>query len=289
MNQAVRTPKIGIMQGRLSPPQPDRIQSFPARTWREEFDFASQARLSSIEWVYQAESEHLNPLATHDGITQIREMADQSGVEVRSVSADYYMARRLIDPEGRPDAERLSHLGSLLVRAGTLGARYVMIPFVDAGRLETDRDIAGAVEAIRAVLPKLENSGVELHMETDLSPPSWAELLERIDHPAVRVCYDLGDRASRGFDAESDLRVLGRWLGSVHVKDRMHQGGSVPLGKGSTDLPGCIRLIQASGYTGSFILQTACETEISELNLAIRNREFLEELLAASDIQKAVP
>jgi len=284
-----RTPKIGIMQGRLSSPQSNKIQSFPAQTWREEFDLANQAQLSSIEWVYQVDSESLNPLATDDGISQILELANQSGVEVSSVSADYYMMRRLIGTDGRPDTDVQSHLSMLLVRAGALGVRYVMIPFVDRGRLKNDRDITGAIEAIRALLPELEKTGVQLHMETDLPPQAWAEMLEKIDHPDVRVCYDMGDRASCGFNPESDLRMLAPWLGSVHVKDRVHHGESVPVGTGATDFPTCFRLIQTGGYSGAFILQTARETEISELELAIRNRQFVEELVDARDREKASP
>ena len=266
------------MQGRLSPPHGKRIQSFPVESWREEFTLARQAQLSSIEWIYQVEAEHLNPLSTDDGIEDILEMVRQSGVDVRSVSADYYMTRRLIDIEGRTDADVLSHLSALLSRAGNLGVRYVMIPFVDGGRLKTDRDRAGAIEAIRAVIPTLELTGVELHMETDLPPHMWVELLREIDHPSVRVCYDTGDRASCGFNPEDDLGHLAPWLGSVHIKDRERNGGSVPLGTGDADLPGCIRLIESFGYTESFILQTARETEISELDLAVRNRKLIEEL-----------
>ena len=32
---------IGIMQGRLSPPPPARLQAFPWRSWAREFEYAS--------------------------------------------------------------------------------------------------------------------------------------------------------------------------------------------------------------------------------------------------------
>ena len=64
------------------------------------------------------------------------------------------------------------------------------------------------------------------------------------------------------------------------LKDRMLGGGTVPLGTGSADFPTCFRLIHAAGFRGSFILQTARQEGLSEVELAIRNRQFVEEHLA---------
>jgi L-ribulose-5-phosphate 3-epimerase len=41
--------RYGIMQGRLSPPEDGRFQSFPRNSWREEFPRAREAGLDYIE------------------------------------------------------------------------------------------------------------------------------------------------------------------------------------------------------------------------------------------------
>ncbi len=41
----------GIMQGRLSPPEDGRFQSFPRNSWREEIARAREAGLDYIEWI----------------------------------------------------------------------------------------------------------------------------------------------------------------------------------------------------------------------------------------------
>ena len=58
------TVKLGIMQGRLVPPEPERFQSFPRQRWREEFALAQAAGLETIEWIYDAYGEDVNPLGT---------------------------------------------------------------------------------------------------------------------------------------------------------------------------------------------------------------------------------
>ena len=60
--------RVGIMQGRLVPPIGDQIQAFPAERWREEFPAAHAAGLDSIEWIYDAEKDAMNPLVNDDGI-----------------------------------------------------------------------------------------------------------------------------------------------------------------------------------------------------------------------------
>ena len=42
---------IGIMQGRLSRPQNDKIQSFPVDNWEKEFELAAEIGYVCIEWI----------------------------------------------------------------------------------------------------------------------------------------------------------------------------------------------------------------------------------------------
>ena len=47
--------KIGIMQGRLSPPIDGRIQAFPINDWESEFEKASKIGFDCIEWIFDME------------------------------------------------------------------------------------------------------------------------------------------------------------------------------------------------------------------------------------------
>ena len=76
MSDALTLPEIGIMQGRLSPPEDGRIQSFPKRSWRKEFSRAQKAGLASIEWIYEAETEAHNPLGSDHGIEEVQATAE---------------------------------------------------------------------------------------------------------------------------------------------------------------------------------------------------------------------
>ncbi len=271
---------IGVMQGRLSPPVGDRIQAFPLHTWHEEFGRARTAGFAGLEWIYEAAAEGENPLRTDDGLGEILRLADASGVSVWSVCADYYMSTRLVTPTGAVHGAMVDHLVWLVSQVRRLGARYIILPFVDDSSLRSRRELDGLREVIRAVLPWVEHAGVALHLETDLDPADLGALLEAISHPLVRVTYDMGNSAALGRDPIAELAVLGPWLGSVHVKDRLRGGPTVPLGTGAVDFPTCFRLICTAGYRGVFILQAARQDGMSEVECCVRNREFVEQQLA---------
>ena len=274
---------IGIMQGRLSPPVRGLIQSFPVDTWKEEFSRAYKAGLDCIEWIYEVDTEADNPLRTDQGIAEIRRVAENSGVDVWTICADYYMTDRLVSHDGKPNQAVVQHLEWLMERASRLGIRYIVLPFVDTSSLRSSQEVKGLLDVLNSVMPAVERANVELHLETDFTPADLVDVLERVAHPLLRANYDIGNSASLGYNPEEELALLKPWLGSVHIKDRILGGGTVPLGTGSADLPTCFRLISAASFRGPFILQAAREEGLSEVELAIRNRGFVEDHLNATE------
>ncbi len=271
--------QIGIMQGRLLPRFEGRFQSFPADGWTREFYLAREAGLQCIEWIYETYHESVNPLGSAAGIRAILDLSTETGVQVRSVCADYYMQELLLDGDGLPRSPVVEHLERLIGHAGELGVRYIVLPFVDASALRSPSAIEGVLKLLRRVIPAARAACLQLHLETDLTAPNLAALLASAADPCVRANYDIGNSASLGNSPAAELPVLGKWLGSVHVKDRVLGGGTVPLGTGAADFETCFRLIPSYGFPGPYILQAAREDGISELDLSIRNRSFVQHYL----------
>jgi L-ribulose-5-phosphate 3-epimerase len=279
MNRAFTSNQIGIMQGRLSPSPDGRIQFFPVDTWQEEFWLAREASLDCIEWVYEAETETANPLGKKEQIAVIVDAAEKSGVAVWSICADFYMKRRLVSRAGEPQGGPIDHLVGLLERASLLKIKYIVLPFVDESSLVSPHQVEGLLRVLEQVIPQAETCGIELHLETDLPPQTLLTILKKTQHHLVRANYDIGNSASLGHDPAEELRLIGSRIGSVHVKDRLRGGGTVQLGTGAADFDTCFRFICASGFQGAFILQAAREPALKEVDLAIRNRKFVENQL----------
>lgn len=263
--------RVGIMQGRLLPPFEGRFQAFPAGQWQEEFPLAREAGLDCIEWIYEKPNEAQNPLGSDRGLAELKRTMEETGIRVRSICADYYMQERLIDTNGA-----VEHLHWLMGRAALLPVVYMVLPFVDSSSLSTADQRHGLVELMRDAGAKAAGLGLELHLETDLAPAPFKALLDAIDNPAVRMNYDIGNSASLGYGAEEELALLGPHLGSVHIKDRLKGGGTVPLGEGNADFPASFRMIRRAGFERPFILQAARGEDGGETALARKNRLFVE-------------
>src|SRR5271167_3690057 len=122
--------RIAIMQGRLLPPQAQRFQSFPREGWRKEFAFAAEAGLDAIEWIYDEYGEDVNPLASNDGVTEIKGLSQQSGIAVASVCADYFMDCPLVSATGSELTTSVERLSWLLDRCRLAEIERVVLPFV---------------------------------------------------------------------------------------------------------------------------------------------------------------
>ncbi|SDI27593.1 hexulose-6-phosphate isomerase [Pseudomonas flavescens] len=245
------------MQGRLSAPQDGRFQSFPRQSWQLEIERAAEIGLRGIEWIYDLFGEGANPLETAEGREGLRDLLARRGLSVVSICADYFMDRPLLRCSQAENVELIERLHWLLGICPELGVGRVVLPFVDASRIRDQAERDQVVANLRQVLPQAERHGVELHLETDLAPQAFRELLDLLDHPLVKVNYDAGNSASLGYRPADEFAAYGRRVGSVHIKDRRLGAGTVPLGQGDTDFPSLREQLIEYGYQGDFVLQVA--------------------------------
>ena len=245
------------MQGRLGAPEQGRFQSFPRQGWRLEIERAQQIGLRGIEWIYDLFGEGANPLETAAGRQELLALLKQHGGRVVSICADYFMDRPLLRCSAAENADLLGRLEWLLGICPELGVGRVVLPFVDASNIRDDAELVQVVANLQQVLPQAERHGVELHLETDLGPERFRELLQRLDHPLIKVNYDAGNSASLGYLPAEEFAAYGERVGSFHIKDRRRGATTVPLGQGDTDFRSLREQLLKYDYRGDFVLQVA--------------------------------
>jgi L-ribulose-5-phosphate 3-epimerase len=270
---------LGIMQGRLVPPMEGRFQAFPRGCWAEEFPNAAAAGLGAIEWIYDSYGVGANPIENDAGIESILELSRSHQIAVRSICADYFMDFTFVRATGDERTDRIAHLVWLLGQARRLGVTHIVLPFVDNSAVRDDADRAAVIDTLQRALPAAEGAGIELHLETALSPAEFAALLALIPHPYVKVNYDSGNSSSLGYRPAEEFAAYGDRLGSVHIKDRVLHGGTVPLGQGDADLDAMFDGLRRLNYAGDFILQVARATPGDEVAWARQNRAYVENYL----------
>jgi hexulose-6-phosphate isomerase len=269
---------IGIMQGRLLPKINGKIQRFPAEQWRDEFPLAEKAGLKLIEWIYEVYGADKNPLGTDEGIAELKELSVKHGVAVRSLCADYFMDRPLLaNPE-----EGCKKLSWILRRCHLAGIQRIILPFVDVSRLADAVAEDALIDLLSPFASEAERLGIELHLETDLEPIRFANLIKRLPEMVFKVNYDSGNSASHGYVVTEEFDAYGSRIGSLHIKDRVLGGGSVPLGTGNADFKALRAALDGVGYADDVILQVAREREGNELAWIRSVRESVEKILFQS-------
>ena len=200
---------IGIMQGRLVPPTDNRIQCFPRERWADEFELTAQAGVDCIEWIYDLYGADVNPIATDSGLETLRDLSDRHNVRILSICADYFMDKPLLRASPAELEDRLHTFYWLLERGRLIGINRMVIPFVDASRIDTQAEFDGVVMLLQRILEETRQTGIEIHLETSLAPSRFAELLSRLPDLRLKVNYDSGNSSSLGYDPLEEFAAYG--------------------------------------------------------------------------------
>ena len=271
----------GIMQGRLSPPEDNRFQSFPRTCWRDEIPRAAEAGLSYIEWIHDDYDQGANPIFTQQGRAELAALKAEHGITTPALCADWFMDFPLIRCSEADRIARERHLQELLPVAASIGAQRIVLPFVDNSSIRTEEEQTIVLDALKHALAEAEQHGVELHLEADFGPADFARFLARIPDPMLKVNWDSGNSSGLGYVATEEFAAYGERIGSVHIKDRFRKpGGGIetrPLGTGSADFDDVFRAIRSIGYTGGLTLQVARGTPGEEVTFIRTQLAFLQE------------
>jgi hexulose-6-phosphate isomerase len=251
----------GVMQGRLSPPEEGRFQSFPRAQWREEFARARVAGFDYIEWIHDEYGRTANPIFSEAGLLELDALKAQHGIATPALCGDWFMDFPLLRCTDEERAAREQHLHELIPLAARIGAQKIVLPFVDQSKMTNEGETQTVLGVLERALPLAQERGIELHLEADFPPGEFAAFLERIPHASLKVNWDSGNSSGLGYVASEEFAAYGERIGSVHIKDRYRrpEGGveTRPLGTGSADFEDVFRAMRSTGYSGGVTLQVA--------------------------------
>ncbi len=267
--------QIGTMQGRLSTPKDERIQFFPVDTWLDEFRLAAQAGFHCIEWLDDLHDAEINPLASDKGIDQARSISQQTGILISSLCAHCFIEEPLVGRSDKDLQRLLERMEWLLERARKLGIVRVVLPIEDASQLENQIEMDRLANWTKQALKFAEQTQIEIDIETTLPPLSLAAFLDRLPHPLLKVNYDIGNSTGKGYRIEDEFNAYGDRIAGIHIKDKLPNGPTVPLGNGAADFQCLAALLGKMNFRGILILEAARGTPGDELAWAKRNLDIV--------------
>src|SRR5207237_284446 len=102
---------------------------------------------------------------------------------------------------------------------------------------------AGVTLLVEPLNSKLDHKGYFLDLTA-----AGLDIIEAVDHPSVRLLYDMYHSAMMGEQPETALGGRGRLVGHVHVAD---MPGRHEPGSGTIDWTSSIATLTAEGYGGA--------------------------------------
>jgi len=183
---------------------------------------------------------------------EFRRKAADSAVAIACLATSCCFA----NPEARQQAEAETHLRVDL--AADVGAPCIRVFGGEFPRsLSRQEAIAGMAQLALSVADHAAERGVTICIETHdawCDPSHLAEVLRRVDHPAVGANWDVMHPVRMGLATiDESFNALRPWIRHLHVHDGVTTEGQlrlVPIGTGDIDHRRVIELLKGVSYSG---------------------------------------
>jgi len=140
------------------------------------------------------------------------------------------------------------------------------------------------VDALSRVAERAKAGRVTVCIEThdDWSHPSHlAEVMRRVNHPAIRINWDIMHPVRQGrITMDEAYEIVRPWIGHVHFHDgsaSLDKLELLPIGKGDIDHRRAVQLLKGMPYTGflsgEWINWEPCETHLPRELAAMKGYE----------------
>jgi L-ribulose-5-phosphate 3-epimerase len=158
-----------------------------------------------------------------------------------------------------------------------LGARVMLVAFFgkNAPDMADKQSYGPVISVLKAVAPHAQEAGVVLGLENSLSPKNNRDLVDRIDHPSVKVYYDLDNMYQYGHGKEA-IRGI-EWLGpsriaAVHVKNN----GRVLRERWRIDWQAALQALTEIAYDGWLVFESKHKSHQECKEMTQQNIAFIE-------------
>ena len=223
------------MQGRLSPIQGKKIQSFPWKNWKKEFQIGRKLNFRILEWTLDFKKLYSNPLMTNDGQKEIMYLCSKYNFKVLSLTGDCFMQKPFLKANFKKKFKLQNDFLNIINQSGKLGIKFIILPLVDNGKIENQKQEMTLISFLKKINPILRTNKIKILFETNFKPKKYLKFIKKFNRKFFGINYDIGNSASYGFNPNEEISLYGKYVDNVHIKDRVYKGKTVPLGLGNAD------------------------------------------------------
>jgi L-ribulose-5-phosphate 3-epimerase len=170
------------------------------------------------------------------------EASRKSGVQISSVAL-----AELNQVPYKSDPRTIEWVRDSIDVAKALAVPVVLLAFFHNNDLRNDvKGTAEVIRRLREVMPRAEQHGIILGIESYLDAREHMEIIDKVGSPNLKVYYDFRNTADAGYDTIKEFKKLGKdRICELHIKEN-----GFLLGKGTLDWKEIFKAIKDTGYTG---------------------------------------
>ncbi len=157
----------------------------------------------------------------------------------------------------------------------------ILVAFFGKGDLMQGKELKKAdvdvvVGRLKAAAPRAADAGVILGIENMVDAQHNAEILDRINSPAVKIYYDCYNLAGQGYDVPAEIRLLKDRIAQFHFKNG---NDYLEAEKGRMKWEQIVQAINEIKYKGWIVLETSSPSKDGAAD-AKKNGEYIRKLFA---------
>ncbi len=201
---------------------------------------------------------------SHMDQEEVLRAREETGLVIPSVCGAKHWNKPLSDADPKVRAEGLEALLQTLRDAKRYGASSVLlVPAIVTKQVSYADAWERSRAEIRKALPLAAELGVKIAIENVgnqflLSPLEAARYVDEFESPYVGWHFDVGNNFGNGGWPEQWIRILGRRIQKIHIKEfvrrqrnePVRRAGPVRLLEGDNDWPAVMKAVDDIGYTG---------------------------------------
>jgi len=248
---------FSIMQGRTLKSENNKIQYFPFENWKKEFLILNKLKIKKLQWIYENSKNKINPILQDNFYKKNIIFKKKFNVYINSICADEFI-KKPIFINSSVNKKAIKELFNIIEISKKNRIKYIIIPFVDNSSIFKKDYKKLLINFINEIYYKIEQNKVEIHLETDIQNKEIVKIINLTNSKKfIKINFDSGNTVSFGYDLKNEINDAKGHIGSVHLKDRIKFGYTVPLGYGDVDFSILFKALKRIKFKGDYVIQAA--------------------------------
>ncbi len=259
--------KLAITQGRLSPKEKGKIQSFPTESWQKEFKIANSLGIKYIEWVIDFNTIYSNPIFSEKGFKKIKELSKKYNISIKTIQCDFILHKPFWKIKYKKYKKIIDKKIDFLFKIKNLSKSLIfIIPLLERSKISCKNEEKFIINYFQSKTNILKKCNNKIAFEIDYNPKKLKKFIDLFNKKYFGINYDTGNSISNKFDYNEEMDFYLKRIINIHYKDKNKFKKSVYLGEGKFNYSDFYKKIKHN-YKGLITLQAARSDIVNDIEL----------------------